>query len=223
MSEPHPSSSPPPPPQARPIDQVGEQGSPLSEAHYQQLRQVLSARLPIQRGASTARASAISILIIAALCTPFVLLAPGWLGVVMLIGISYVGVCEYMGSQHLQATSVSAAGWLARNQLLLLGLITFYCVVQMMRFDAVAVSQAVRTAGLEGYRDPSTGQTIDIERILNTYGRAFVYGFYGLIIVLSIAFQGGLAWYYQTRVKHLKSLQAETPPWIQRLLAELRA
>lgn len=47
------------------------------------------------------------------------------------------------------------------------------------------------------------------------------YGFYSLVIALSIAAQGGLALYYFTRRPYLETLQRTTPPWVQRLFTEL--
>ena len=37
---------------------------------------------------------------------------------------------------------------------------------------------------------------------------------YGLLIPASIAFQGGLAWYYFSRNKHVVKYRNETPEWV---------
>ncbi len=47
-----------------------------------------------------------------------------------------------------------------------------------------------------------------------------IYGFYGLVIVLSAAFQGGLAAYYFTRRRPLEAFNLQTPDWVRQVLAE---
>ncbi len=37
---------------------------------------------------------------------------------------------------------------------------------------------------------------------------------YGSVILFSIIFQGGTAWYYFTRSRHIRAYISETPQWI---------
>ena len=48
-----------------------------------------------------------------------------------------------------------------------------------------------------------------------------VNGFYLLVIVLSLAYCGGLALYYYTRRRHVEAFVRETPDWVRRQLLEL--
>ena len=61
----------------------------------------------------------------------------------------------------------------------------------------------------------------DLQRQLDFWTPIITYGVYGLVILVSVAAQGGLALYYYTRRRHLADFADFTPPWIQRLIAEL--
>jgi hypothetical protein len=50
-----------------------------------------------------------------------------------------------------------------------------------------------------------------------------VYGFYGLVILLSAGCQGGMALYYFSRRKHIETFNAQTPEWVRRIFVETGA
>ena len=138
----------------------------------------------------------------------------------MAAGLCVIGVVEYKGYQRMRRADPNAARMLGTNQLALLGLIVLYCLAQMAAFSpeqarAAAISPEVR-AQLANL--PSMAKAIDSD--IDRLAPLATYGFYGLVIVLSIAFQGGLARYYFTRRRHLEAFNAQTPPWIRRLFAE---
>jgi hypothetical protein len=205
-------------PTARPVSPDDALG-PLSEAHYALLRRTLAARRPIRNAARTAHSSAVTILVIGVAGIPVVLLSPGWIGVVMVIGICTIGVLEFKGAQQMRAAVPTAAVFLARNQLAFLALITAYCIYQMATFD-LATATGI-TPELQSQFAQVPGLERDLTRELNQWGPLLTYGFYSLVIVASIAAQGGLALYYFTRRKHLAVHQQATPAWIRRLFTEL--
>jgi hypothetical protein len=83
---------------------------------------------------------------------------------------------------------------------------------------AAAMSPEFRShlAGL-----PNMAQTIDKE--IERWAPILAYGFYSLIIALSVCLQGGMALYYFTRRRHVESFNRGTPPWIRRLFIDIGA
>lgn len=200
--------------------------SPLTEAHYRLLRQYAAGRRPIRSAAATARASAVTILVVGGLALPvalvsLVLSATGaqerdWLGLVTAVGVVAIGYCELLGARQMRRAEPGAAGFLARNQLLFLGLIFGYCIIHMLRFG-----RSVLATALGG---PQVQTALDESSELQPIGALvpmLAYGFYGLVMFLSLCFQGGLALYYFTRRRHLRAVQQTTPGWIQRVFSEL--
>jgi len=208
----HPSESPVPPSPVRP--------DPLDESDYLLIRQAAVRRRPLRRATRTALMSSVATLVIGISAIPFVLLWPSWQGGLVAAGLCVIGVVEYKGYQRMRRADPNAARMLGTNQLALLGLIVLYCLAQMAAFSpeqarAAAISPEVR-AQLANL--PSMAKAIDSD--IDRLAPLATYGFYGLVIVLSIAFQGGLARYYFTRRRHLEAFNAQTPPWIRRLFAE---
>lgn len=194
---------------------------PLTEAHYRDLRHALTIRKPLARAANTARGSAITMLAIAGLGFFVSLIFPSWIGFVMVAGIGLLGAIEYAGAGRLRRGQRDAATFLAKNQLAFLGLITAYCICQSLTAArggggllAVSPEFQAQLAQLQG-----AGQ--DLQRQLDFWTPIITYGVYGLVILVSVAAQGGLALYYYTRRRHLADFADFTPPWIQRLIAEL--
>jgi hypothetical protein len=189
----------------------------LSDADYQVLRRALAFRQPVRNAARTARGSAATILTIGVVSIPVSLFWPSWLGLCTVAGICTVGVVEYLGARRMQRGEMSAARFLATNQLAFLGLITTYCVIQMLTFSPTTlVSPEMQTqlGQLEGAGS-------DIQQMLRAWAPLATYGFYSLVISLSLCFQGGLAAYYLTRRRHLRAMQAATPSWVLRLFREM--
>ncbi len=210
----------PGPKPARPID-APERESPLTEDDFALLRRALAGRRPVQNATRTARFSAVTVLVIGAAGIPITLISPSWQGVLMVAGICTIGVIEYIGARRMQRAEVAAAAFLGRNQLAFLGLIALYCVIQMVTFSTAATQGELLSADMRSALAQLQGTDMDLDREMRTWAPLFAYGFYSLIIVLSICFQGGMAVYYFTRKRHLQAVAAATPAWIQRLFGEL--
>ena len=206
-------------PTARPIPATDCVG-PLTEEHFALLRSALDARRPVRNAARTAHASALTILVIGVAGIPIVLILPSWLGFVMVIGICTIGTLEYKGAQSMRAGAPTAAAFLGRNQLVFMALIIAYCVIQMIAFASTPPAELI-SPELRAQLAQVPGMEQDLTRDLESIAPAVTYGFYALVILITIAAQGSLATYYFTRRKHLEALQRETPPWIKRLLTEL--
>ena len=121
---------------------AAEPASPLDESHFQFLRHVTERRRPIRNAARTARASAITILVIGAGSTPLLLFSPSCQGLLVVAGIWVIGVREYIGSQRMRQGLPSAAVFLGRNQLAFITLIVAYCLIQMLTFSGARARDA---------------------------------------------------------------------------------
>jgi hypothetical protein len=199
---------------------AGEHTSPLNEAQFHSLRQAAAARRPIRNAARTARSSAITILVIGAIGIPILIVSRSWLGLLVVAGICAVGVVEYLGSRRMRRGEPSAAAFLACNQLAFMALIVAYCVIQMLTFSPAKSRATLISPDVEDLLSQA-GYGQEANRQFDVWAPIATYGFYSLVIVLSVAFQGGLALYYFTRRRHLQALERSTPEWIARLFREL--
>lgn len=193
----------------------------LTEAHYLLLRHAARMRKPEIRAAGVARSSAVTTLIIAALATPFLLISPGWLGIVVVAGLFAAGIVELIGSRRIREGNADAAKTLGFNQLFLLGVITFYCIMQMINYASLDVGSVLGSSEIGG----QLGYGVDIsgiEKQASTLVPLVAYAFYSLVIVLSMGFQGGMAIYYFSCRKHIIAARQSMPAWVQRVIAEVQ-
>lgn len=207
-------------PTARPLTPA-EPVSPLSEARFHALRAAVAARRPVQRAARTARGSAMSMLVIAAASVPLVVLYPSWLGAAVVTGIGILGVLEYMGARRMRRADLSAARFLGCNQLAFLLLIVGYCSVQMLTFSKTELSAQWKSSDVQTQLAQLPELQADVEREIERWAPTVTYAFYGLVMTLSIAVQGGMSVYYFTRRRHLRAAAEQTPAWAQRIFGLL--
>lgn len=207
-------------PAARPLGS-GQAPCPLTETHLRLLRQVMAARQPVRNAVRTARGSAITILVIGIAGIPIAVLYPSWLGTVVVAGICTIGVLERIGATRLRAGEPAAATFLGRNQLAFLSLIVAYCLIQMLTFSPAQARSALDSAELQQAWSQMPELRQQLDGLIDSFAPLATYGFYSLVIVVSIAAQGGLAIYYFTRRRHLEALQRSTPAWVQQLFREL--
>jgi hypothetical protein len=199
-------------------------GGPLDEAQYALVQEAAGLYRPIKRAARTALGSAIVTLVIGATAAPLLLVWPSLAGAFITVGLGVIGVVEFLGSRKMRQADPAAARQLALNQVAFLGLIVLYCVAQMLSFSAedwraAAMSPEFR----EQLQQAMPEMARSIDRDIEQWAPLATYGFYSLVIVLSIFFQGGMALYYYTRLKHLEAFHSRTPPWVRRLLLESAA
>jgi hypothetical protein len=206
------------PAQARPAN-TPEPATPLTEEHFALLRRAVACREPVRRATRTARFSAITTLVIGVAGIPLAIISPSWSAILAIAGVCTIGVLEYIGAQRMRRGLPSAARFLGTNQLAFLGLITLYCVSQMLSFSTAATQSTLLSADMQAQL--SQLQDVDLNREIKAWAPLVSYGFYSLVILLSVGFQGGLAMYYFTRKRHLEAFTAATPAWVQRLFSEL--
>lgn len=199
-------------PRARPIA-AAEPSSPLGEADYQAIRRAVLAYRPARNAARTAMTSAVTILAVAALAVPFVVLSPSVSNLVVALGLWTVGYLEYAGARKMRLGQPEAASHLGWNQVVFIALICVYCLVRIADVSA------------DSYVTPETrgqlSQVPELAGLLENVIPSAVRAFYLLVMLLSVGLQGSLAWYYFTRRRHLETLRQTTPAWILMLFEEM--
>jgi hypothetical protein len=177
---------------------------PLSAEHHRELA------LAKERGAKVRRAAGVAafngwITGVIAACSALVLLfSPGIVNVLATAGLAAVAYNEFRGRNRLLAFEPSGATLLGWNQLGLLAMITTYCgwMIYTSLTGPLPVSADTREA------------LKMLEMDLNEF-RYFYAAFYGLVILLSVLFQGLNAAYYFSRRKHVEAYVRETPQWVR--------
>ena len=200
------------PPVARPVDSPGSAipsapAGPLSAEHLNQLA------IARQRGKSIRRAVAVAsfngwtaglFAAVSLVCGVFSLV-----GFLLGAALAIAAYNEFRGAQELRRFDEGASRRLGLNQvglcaaLVLYGAWGVYSTYSTSSAYAAALAGSAQAAQLVG----------SIERLEKTVSL----GVYGGLIVLSILFQGGTAWYYFTRRRVLRAYISETPAWILEL------
>ena len=194
-----------------------------SEANLLLIRQATARRKTVDRAARNARTSAIVTLVIGVLAIPTVLLWPSWSAAMITAGLCVVGVVEFSASGRLRRADPAAARLLGQNQLALLGLITLYCAAQMISFSPEQAKNAAISPEVRSQLGHMPDMTRSIDAQIDRWMPLLTYGFYGLVAFMSVLFQGGMAWYYFSRARHVEEFNAHTPEWVRRVLRETRA
>jgi hypothetical protein len=195
--------------------------SPLAESDYLVIRRALVAHRPIRNAARVARSSALVTLVIACAGLLGLVVAPSLLGLGVVAAVGAVGVVEYAGYLRLRRAMPAGAALLGKNQLALLGVIALYAVVQMATFSPDAAKEAALSPEVRAQLAGMPSMAAAIDRDIERLAPLLVYGFYSLVILASVGFQGGLALYYFTRVRRVAAFHRTTPPWVRRLFVEI--
>jgi hypothetical protein len=58
---------------------------------------------------------------------------------------------------------------------------------------------------------------------MERWGSVMNFGLYAGLIVVSILFQGGLAWYYATRQKQVEAFHRTNPEWARQIVTRMAA
>lgn len=175
--------------------------------HDQQLTEVRRRGQRIKRATSVAAFNGWSIGIFAALSAPFALFSLA--GFILATGMAVVAYGEFAGRRRLLSFESEAATRLGWNQLGLLGLIVGY-------------SLWMTAAGLTGdglfsaefAAQPELREVLGSAEAFDQTYRLVLVGFYAIVIALSVAFQGGNAWYYFSRRRHVEAYVDATPAWV---------
>jgi len=184
---------------------------PLTADHRRELELARRRSKSIRRAAHVAAFNGWTTAVAAALSAPFALL--GLSGLVMTLGIAVVAFHEFRGRKRLLNFDPSAATLLGCNQLGLLGLIVAYC---LWALSANLNGASPLATEMQANADLETALGASLEDMA-ALGRQIVVLFYGLVIALSVVFQGLNALYYFSRRRYIDEFVAETPEWVREL------
>jgi len=198
----------------------GEEASPIGEREWGLVREAAGRRRKVNRAARVARSSAITTLAIGLAALPFVVVSPSLSGLVVVAGVIAVGVREWLGYGKMRRAEAGAAGHLGWNQVALAGVILFYCLLEMASFSAEGVKSAALSPEVRAQLASMPGMAHQIDALIETWAPYAVYGFYSLLIVVSVLAQGAMAFYYFSRRKHVDAFNRNTPEWIRRMFVE---
>ena len=190
---------------------------PLSEADFQAVRQAVVRRKAIRNASRVANGSATIAIVLGAAIFLLSLWMQSFASAVAAIIVCAAGFVEFLGYCRMRRAQRSAPVILGTNQLVLLGLIIIWCVVQMATFTPETAKGLMSPE----FRSQLSAAMPELEQWIDKQVPIFYYGFYSLVIVCSIGFQGGLAFYYLTRRKHIDAYNRDTPPWVARLFSEM--
>lgn len=195
---------------------------PITVEQMAQLQRAKAAYRPVRRAAAVARSSAITTLVIALGTAAYGLFSSDLSGLIAAGLLGAIGAVEFLGHLRLLRADGSAPRLLMRNQLAFLALIALYCIARMITFSADALKNETLPPDIRAQLAPMPEIARTIDQNVDRYGPLAYRGFYALVLLLSIAFQGGLAWYYARRTSHIRTYNAAAPPWVRQLLWKLR-
>lgn len=183
------------------------QDSPLTDAHQRELMLAGPRAKPIRKAARVAAFNGWATAIIAALSAPFALFSLS--GFLVCAGLAVVAYNELRGRRRLLVFDPAAATQLGWNQLGLLALITVYCLwaTYSNLFGASSFDSQLTA-------HPEIGNALGSLDEFKPLIEQMVVLFYGVVIALSVVFQGGNALYYFTRRKYIEEYLRETPAWV---------
>jgi hypothetical protein len=190
--------SPPPPPEV------------FTLAHSQELARAGDRAKKVRKAARVAGFNGWMSALVAVCSAPFALY--GWDGLVVAVALAIVAFNEFRGRKRLLAFDPSAAALLGWNQLGLLATIIVYCL--WMLYTGLAGGNPL-AADLKS--NPEIGEVLGGTGGFDELYRQIVVAFYGLVILLSVIFQGANAYYYFTRRKYVEAYLDETPTWVREL------
>jgi hypothetical protein len=197
--------------------------NPLTPAHLAELALAQQNFRPIRRVARTATFSAVTTLFIAACSVLFAVFSPDIPGILIALGLCAIGTIEWIGSRRLLRAEPGAARFLMRNQLGFLGLIGAYCIFQIATTSVAGLKQQALSPEARAELAAAPEYAHMVDQSVEQWGLLVTDGFYVLVLVISIACQGGLAFYYASRRKRLEEFQASTPPWARQLISRFGA
>ncbi len=170
------------------------------------LRRAAELRVPLVRAAKRANFYAAGYLVLGGLGALFGLVGPDPVGLVVGLAVAGVGLEERRQARRLTRGEPGAARALARDELVLLGIIGVYCVLSMtvLRADMSTVQSAM--GGSAGGFDLQAMA----DRLTNIV--------YPTVFVVSLVFQGLLARHYASQEPAAARYREEAPEWARAAL-----
>lgn len=147
-----------------------------------------------------------SVAVFAGLCTLVSLVFGDLVGSGIGLLVVASGVMEIHGHRLLKRRDVGGMTWLVRSQLFLLSVILVYSVTRLFSFDSEYILSNL-TPELEALLRENGITRAEIIPLVQTFFRAF----YGAVILVTVIYQGGMAFYYR-RKSPLVAKELNLPP-----------
>jgi hypothetical protein len=179
----------------------------LSPEHYGALAAAKPRLKKVRAAIRVATFNAWTIGVLAALSVPFAFFSIE--GMLMALGLCIIAYIEFRGRRGLLQYDPSAATLLGWNQVGLLTLITAYCLWVLW-----AALRGPGPLATELQAQPELGEALGSVEEIDSLYRGVAVVFYGMVILLSLIFQGLTAVYYFTRHKHIVACLLNTPEWV---------
>ncbi|CAM2848292.1 hypothetical protein [Rariglobus hedericola] len=145
-----------------------------------------------------------SVALFAGLCTVISLLMGEWIGVFIGAIITSCGVLELRGRKQLITGKADGMKWLVRAQVIILATILLYSLENMLAYDEAALL-AQLTPEMRSYLSQSGISVDDLRPMI----KPVFFGFYLIVMGVTLLFQGGLALYYKSRKAKVTAALAE--------------
>jgi len=178
----------------------------LSDAQLKAVNEAGAGRKKIDVAIHVASFNAYSLAVFAVLSGLVLLFSFSLIGLFITAGLGLTAYHEFKGRSWLKELDTRAPKYLCYNQLALGGVVIVYCAWNMIAaligpgtYDEV-IARNPELADMLG----STGGLITMITL----------AVYGTVIVLTIPYQGAVAWFYASREQHLRQYLEQTPVWV---------
>lgn len=185
------------------IETVG----PLDQTQHREVAAAHDRAQKIRKAAAVAKFNGWTTGICAVCSAPFALFSLS--GFLVAVGLSVIAYNEFKGCRRLLKYDLNASSFLGWNQVGFLAIITCYCVWMLVVGFS---SQSQLVAELQA--QPELAGLLDSPEGFDQLYKTMLAAFYGLVIALSVVFQGLNAIYYFTRKKYVQAYVQETPSWV---------
>ncbi|MEO1236680.1 MAG: hypothetical protein AAFX76_07830 [Planctomycetota bacterium] len=181
----------------------------ITAEQHAQLAAAKLAHAPIRRAVRVATFSAVTLAVFAVLSLPFAVF--GWRAAFVAACLAACTVFEFRGRNALRRLDPAGPRVLTFNQIGLTAGLTVYCLwsAHAAWFGPDLYAEAVA-------RNPEIADLLEPYRDLF---RQLTVAFYGVVLVVGLAFQAAVIAYYHTRRHSLRRLLDDTPAWARDLVA----
>jgi len=156
----------------------------------------------LQRVGKLARFDGLTVLAVAGCFAAVSLAMCDWAGTAICLGAAGAGAAEWHGGMLLKTRRPGCLRWLVGSQLCLLGLVWIYAAWRYTHYDPQFISALVEPFVRERLEEAFLTMD-DLAPALEFAHRLT----YLLLATLSLAYQGGLAWYYARQQSVLAKLR----------------
>ena len=156
----------------------------------------------LARAGKLARFDGLTVLAVAGCFAAVSLAMRDWAGTAICLGAAGAGAAEWQGGRLLKTRRPGCLRWLVGSQLCLLGLVWIYAAWRYTHYDPQLISALVEPFVRERLEEAFLTMD-DLAPALEFAHRLT----YLLLATLSLAYQGGLAWYYARQQSVLAKLR----------------